>query len=407
MKKVLHTLAVAALAVSLAGCAAGQAGGGSTSDPGASGDEPYRIGVLLGLTGAYAAVSEPQQRALEVIEESVNGAGGINGHEVEFIYLDTESDETKAVNQLRRMALQENVIGVLGPSSSGEGLALKPVVGSLSLPTIAIASNREITEPVEPFMFREFPSNTDAAAAQLAYAKSQGWERVAVISSNNAYGQEGADAVAALAEDEYGLSLVGSEVFAADATDVTAQLGVLADADPDVLLVWAVSPANAIVARNAVDSGFPGVIFQGTGAAATAYIELGGPAAEGTILVGSKILVPEDLEASDPQYDVVIDFVEQWRDAYGTDPNQFASGAWDAALIMLEALEKSEIDPSNLDQARLDLRDSLESNVKDLQGTNAVYDFSAERHGPQGIDGLAVMSVEGGKFRLIAGELGN
>src|SRR5690606_31058399 len=110
MKRVLRTLAAAALAVSLAGCAAGQTpGNGGTSEPGASGgDEKYRIGVLLGLTGAYAAVSEPQQRALEIIEESVNGAGGINGRDIEFIYLDTESDETKAVNQLRRMALQEN-----------------------------------------------------------------------------------------------------------------------------------------------------------------------------------------------------------------------------------------------------------------------------------------------------------
>lgn len=409
MKNVFRALTAVAVALTLAGCSGGQAGaGGDTNDSGgAGGDEPYRIGVLLGLTGAYAAVSEPQQRALEVMEKSVNAAGGVNDRDVEFVYLDTESDETKAVNQLRRLALQENVIGVVGPSSSGEGLALKPVAGSLSLPTIAIASNRQITDPVDPFMFREFPSNTDSVAAQLAYAKSQGWDRVAVISSNNAYGQEGADAVEALAESEYGLTVVGSEVFAPDATDMTAQLNVLASADPDVLLVWAVSPANAIVARNAVDSGFPGTVFQGTGAATTGYIELGGPAAEGTILVGSKILVSEDLESTDPQYDAVTEFVDLWREEYNTEPNQFAGGAWDSMLIMLEAIDQGDIDPSNLDQARADLRDSLENNVTDLNGTIAVYDFDAERHGPEGIAGLAVMGVENGAFRLLAGEIGD
>lgn len=405
MKKVTGAVVAGLLALALAGCAADTGNNNGNGSDGGTGTEPYRIGVLLGLTGAYQAVSEPQQRALELMEDVVNDSGGVNDRPVEFVYIDTESNETTAVNQLRRMALQENVLGVVGPSSSGEGLALKSVAGSLSLPTIAIASNFEISEPVEPFMFRQFPTNGDSVHAQLAYAKSQGWERVAVISSNNAYGQEGADAVAELAEAEYGLTLVGSEVFAPDATDMTAQLSTLAASDPDVLLVWAVSPANAIVAKNAVDSGFPGVVFQGTGAAATAYIELGGAAAEGTLLVGSKVLVADDLATDDPQYETVTDFAQQWRDAYGTEPNQFAGGGWDAMLMMLEALEQGDIDPSNVEQARLDLRDSLENNTNNLQGSIAIYDFNADRHGPEGAAGLAVMSVEDGAFRLIASDV--
>ena len=388
-----------------------QAGGSADSSGTASGSEgsggqasgePCRLGVLLGLTGAYAAVAEPQQQAINLFEEQVNAAGGINGQPLELVVVDTASNESEAVNQLRRLATQEQVIGVVGPSSSGEALALKPIAQSLQLPTVAIAAAQEIVDPVEPFVFKQFPASTDSLRAQLTYAQEQGWNRVAILSSNNAYGQDAASAIGDLV-DEFGLELVAQETFPPDATDMTPQLSSIAGQNPDATLVWSVNPANAIVAENASAIDLPGTLFQAPGAASTQYMELGGDAVEGTLVQGSKILVPDSIEESDPQFEAISSFVDAWGQAYDGQPNQFGAGAWDAMLIAEEALSSGDVDCSgSAEEVRTALQSSLEQSVSELPGTIAVYDFGPDVHGPAGIEGQAVLVVQDGEFALEA-----
>lgn len=385
--------AVAAMGV-FAACSSS---GSSQEGGGAAGDEPYKIGVLLGLTGVYAAVAEPQEKALKLFEKQLNDEGGIDGREVEFVYLDTASDESEAVNQMRKLATQDQVIGVVGPSSSGEALALKPIVASLKVPMVSIASADAIVNPVEPYAFKEFPSSSDALEAQFDYAKQQGMSKVAILSSNNAYGQEPAAAASELAQ-EYGVELVANETFAADATDMTPQLNSLESKDPDAVLVWGVMPSPAIVAQNAKDIGFEPTLFMGTGAASAGYLENPGPV-EGTLVEGAKILAPDDVADDDPQADVIKHFASSWRDEYDSDPSQFAGGAWDAMLLMVEALKTGEVTGGSVAEQRDQLREALEG-LQEVPGTIAVYNFSEDVHGPQGIAGLTTLKISGGKFTL-------
>lgn len=372
-------------------------GGGGLS--GGGDDSTYKIGVLLGLTGPYAAVAEPQEQALELFEKQLNEGDGIDGREVEFVYLDTGGDETEAVNQLRKLATQDEVIGVVGPSSSGEALALKPIAASLEVPLMAIASADAIVDPVEPYVFKEFPSSIDALEAQFDHLEQEGMSTAAILSSNNAYGQE----PAAAAEDlsgEYGIELVANETFAADATDITPQLNTVGEQDPDAVLVWGVMPSPAIVAQNAKDIGFQPDLFMGTGAASALYLE--DPSlVEGTLVEGAKVLAPDDLADDDPQAAAIQDFASAWRDEYGSDPSQFAGGAWDAMLLMVEALKTGEVTGDSVTEQREQLRGALEG-LSEVPGTIAIYSFSDEVHGPEGIDGLATLEVVDGKFTLPA-----
>lgn len=393
--------AVAAAAVATTMLAACSSSPGTTSQAGAAAATtgPYKIGVLLGLTGSYAAVAEPQQKALKLYEKQLNAAGGVNGHKVQFVYLDTGSDESQAVNQMRKLATEDQVIGVVGPSSSGEGAALKPIAASLKLPMIAIASGNTIVNPVEPYAFKEFPASVDALQAQLAYAKKQGMSKVAILSSNNAYGQEPAAAAKDLAA-KYGLQLVANETFAADATDMTPQLTTIGRAQPDATLVWGVMPAPAIIARNAKDIGFKPVLFMGTGAASAAYLKTPGPV-EGTLVEGAKVLAPDAVADSDPQAKVIKDFAKAWRAEYASEPSQFAGGAWDAMLLMVQALKTGTISAADLPGQRDQVRAALED-LQNVPGTIAVYSFSKDVHGPKGITGLATLKISGGKFTLVS-----
>jgi len=400
----------AAAAIALAFLAAACGGGSGSGSPSASGvgggacapDTPYKIAGLLGLTGPYSALGENEQKAAQLFADKTNAEGGINGHPIELVFADTTSSESEAVNQLRRLATQEKVIAVVGPSSSGEGTAVKPISGSLRVPVVVPASSNAMITPVDEarYMFKEFPATSDSLTAQLTYAQKQGFKRVAILAANNGYGQEPVKALPDVIKKFDGLELVASKTFPPDATDVTAQLSAIAGSRPDVTLVWAVNPANAVVARNATDIHYPGVLFNSPGGATPQYIKVAGVAAEGTLVQGSKIAVPNAITKNDPQFEVVSTFVDAWRGKFNSDPNQFAANGWDSMLIVAEALKAGKVSPCDLQRGRDVLRGSLEDNINGFAGINAVYSYSSKQHGPVGISGLAVLGVKGGAFTL-------
>lgn len=388
---------LAATALFASACGGGGGNGSSGGD-----NAPYKIGALLGLTGSYSALGTDEQKALQLYADRVNAKGGINGHKVELVVADTTSSESEAVNQLRKLATQDNVIAVVGPSSSGEGIAVKPISAALKVPVLVPASSKDIVTPSSQakYIFKEFPASDASLQAQLTYAQNQGWKKVAILASNNGYGQEPVAALPGLV-GKYGLDLVASETFPPTATDVTAQLSSIATKNPDVVLVWAVNPANAIVAKSARNINFKPVLFNSPGAASPDYIKVGGDAVNGTLVQGSMVAVPSDIKPDNPQYSAVSDFEKAWKDKYNSEPTQYAANGWDCMLLLQTALEKGKVSPGSVTDTRAKLRDSLENNIKDVSGINAVYTFSATQHGPEGIKGLAVLKVDGGAWKLV------
>lgn len=370
------------------------------AEAGGDGGEPYRIGALLGLTGGYSALGEPQADAVALFEDWINGQGGVNGRDVEIVVVDSTSSESEAVNQIRRLASNEGVVGIIGPSSSGESIAIRSAAAEMAVPTLTLASSRAIVEPVEQFVFKDFPSTDLSLGAQLAQAEEAGFERVAIMGANNAYGTEAVDLLPDMAGD-FGLEVVASETFDPEATDMTAQLTNIRGEDPDIILVWAVEPQTSIVARNAAELGLDDVTFShAPGAASQAFITNGGDAVEGHLVQGMKTLVPDSVEEDDPQVDVIQTFGELYREEYGELPGQFAGNAWDALLILTHALEEADIDPSDLESARVALAESIESNVTNFPGLNGIYNYSQDDHAGQTLRGLAVLRVENGEFVL-------
>lgn len=376
---------------SLAACGGGAASGSDT--------DTYKVGVLLDLTGPYAAVAEPQKRAAELFEEQIDEAGGIDGHEVDFVYLDSKSSETDAVNQFRRFATQENVVAVIGPSASGGAIAIKPIAESMKLPLIAPVSTSVLAEPGSPYSYKNFLAAVDSMTAQLEYLMDEGMTKVAMLSSNNAYGQEPQAEFQSVAEG-LGLEVVADATFAPDATDMTSQLSVIERADPDAVLVWSVAPANAVIAKNAEAMNFEPVLFQGPGAGSFGYLELGGSAVDGTLVQAGKILVPDQIPDDDPQKEAISEYVEAWRGAYDDEPSQYDAGVWDSLLILQRAIEEMSGNPSDVQGIRDAIEASLQTNIVDVPGVGAVYTFTEDVHGPIGSDELAILRVEDGTFQL-------
>ncbi len=67
---------------------AGCTGGNSSGADGKS-EEPFKIGILLPLTGKHAKFGEIEKLSFEMAQEEINTNGGVNGKKIKFLFEDT------------------------------------------------------------------------------------------------------------------------------------------------------------------------------------------------------------------------------------------------------------------------------------------------------------------------------
>ncbi|MGW8209575.1 MAG: ABC transporter substrate-binding protein, partial [Syntrophobacteria bacterium] len=110
--------------------------------------EPYKVGAVFSVTGRASFLGEPEKKTVEMIAEAINNAGGINGHRLEVILYDDESDETKSVLAVKRLIKKDNVPVIIGPSLSGNTMAVIKVANDEQIPLVSCAASNKIVTPV-------------------------------------------------------------------------------------------------------------------------------------------------------------------------------------------------------------------------------------------------------------------
>ena len=110
LKKCLSVAAVAALALTAAGC-----GGGSS----ASGDDnTLLIGISIPLTGDFAEPGKGVEQGYELWADMVNENGGLLGREVKLKILDDKSQAEAVVADYEALIAKDEVDLIFGPYSS-------------------------------------------------------------------------------------------------------------------------------------------------------------------------------------------------------------------------------------------------------------------------------------------------
>lgn len=150
-KRFLGILLTAALTLSLlAGCgnSSGQSGntqspaptGGTetqTPSPTADSGETIKIGILVPLTGAFAALGVDGMEGTKMAFEQIDYQ--IGGKTVELFFEDTAADPDLCIQKTSRLVEREGVDIILGPLSGGEAVALKDYAPQIPDTTIIVA----------------------------------------------------------------------------------------------------------------------------------------------------------------------------------------------------------------------------------------------------------------------------
>lgn len=355
--------------------------------------DPIRIGAIFSSTGPASFLGEPEKNSLEMAAQSINAAGGILGRQVEIIQYDDETEVNKCVLAVEKLARKDGVKAIIGPTTSGNTLAIVRNMTRYGIPLISCASSDKIVTPVNPWVFKVAPSDSFAIERLLDHILTTGAKRVAILTVSDGYGQSGRAGLQALIP-QAGLELVADEVYGPKDTDMTAQLTKIRGLSADAVICWGTNPGPAVVARNHRQLGMTAPLYMSHGVASKKFIELAGDAAEGLILPAGRLIVAKQLEDGHPQKAMLIDYESGYTKHYNAAVSTFGGHAWDAMLLLKAAIEKAGSDDPKA------IRDALEA-ITGMVGTAGIFNFSAQDH--NGLDKTAfeVIRIEGGDWKIV------
>jgi branched-chain amino acid transport system substrate-binding protein len=355
--------------------------------------EPIRIGSFLSVTGPAAFLGDPEQKTLELYVEKLNAAGGVLGRKLELVAYDSAGDAEKARTFAKRLIEQDKVDLIVGGSTTGETMAVVPLIEQAGIPFISLAGAVVIVEPVKKWVFKTPHSDRQACERIFVDMKARGTTRIALISGAGGFDKSMRAQCMQVAK-AHGIEIVADESYGAGDTDMTAQLSKI-KGTPGVqaVLNCGFGQGPAIVTKNYKQLGIAAPLYQSHGVASKGYIQLAGDAAEGVRLPAAALLVAEALPDSDPQKKVVLGYKRDYESRYKSDVSTFGGHAYDGLMIAVEALKKA----GGTDKAKV--RDAIES-VRGFMGTAGAFNYSPTDHVGLDVAGFRMLEIRKGDWTL-------
>ncbi len=361
---------------------------------GAMAADPIKIGSVLSVTGPAAFLGDPELKTLQLYVADINKKGGVLGRQLELVHYDDGSDANKANGFAKRLLDDDKVDVLIGGTTTGSTMSMVPLAEKSATPFISLAGAVVIIEPVKKFVFKT--PHTDRMAAEKVFEdmKKRGLTKVALLSETSGFGQSGKKETEAVA-GKYGITLVANETYGPKDTDISPQLTKIKNtAGVQAVFVFGLGQGPAIVTKNYKQLGITLPLYQSHGVASDEFLKLAGLAAEGVRLPSPAQLIPEKLNAKDPQKPVVTAYGQAYKAAYKTDVSTFGGYAYDGLLLAVDAIKRA----GGTDKAKV--RQALE-NTKGLVGTSGTFNMSATDHMGLSLSAFRMLEVKGGDWALV------
>ena len=354
--------------------------------------EPYRIGAVLEVTGGASFLGEPGRNGIKMLEEQVNGAGGINGHPLELIIYDTVGEPTKTITAVKRLITNDKVLGIIGPFTSGTALAVIPIIEEEKIPNISLGASIKITQPPKRWIFSTPQTDVNGVARIYEQMGKLGINKVAIVTVSNGFGDSGRQQLLDQAVQNK-ITIVADEKFGEKDSDITAQLNRIKGTDAQAIVCWTVGPTEAIVTKNWKHLAMKIPLYQSHGAASKKFLSMAGESAEGIRFPAPKLIVVDKVPDSDPQKAILVKFRNDYEKKYKQEVSKFSGDAYDALQIFTQALRTVGPDSSKI-------RDFNE-NLKGFMSINGTYNFSSTNHSGLGKDDFVMVEVKNMDWSLM------
>ena len=316
----------------LAGCSAGGASNGNT----------VKLGGNFELTGNVAAYGSAMDNAVKL---AVEQKGKLLDKELKYVSYDNKSEKTEVASVAKKL-VSEKVVGVVGPATTGDAQVSIPIMEQAKIPAVFPATTGDgITlkdaknpESVYDYIFRVcFSDNYQGVVGAGFVSQKFPNAKVAILQdSASDYSKGLSEAFEKTYTDaKIGGQIVAKETYQSKDTDFQAVLTSLKSKSFDVLYIPGYYEEVGLIIKQARELGITQPIVGGDGLSSEKLVELAGNKANLT-----NVFYTAHFSAKSTDADVQA-FIKAYKEKYNTTPDSFSALAYDAAQLLMKAIEKA------------------------------------------------------------------
>ncbi|ADG19760.1 Extracellular ligand-binding receptor [Paraburkholderia atlantica] len=310
--------------------------------------EPVFFGVSGPLTGPNAQYGAQWKAGFDLALDEINRDGGIDGHPLQYVFEDSQSDPRQAVAIAQKFVDDKRILIELGDFSSPASMAASPIYQRAGLVQLGFTNSHPDFTKGGDFIWSPSVSQADAQPLLADLAVKQGFRHVAVLFQNTDWGRASKD-VFVKAAAARGAQVIAAEGYQPNDKDFRATLLRVRDTKPDALVLISYYSDGAQIVRQARTSGITLPIVAASSVYSPKFMELGGDAVNGVTTNTS--FFPGDRSPE------VQRFVRDFQAKYHHEPDAFNAFAYDATIIAAYALRTGGLDRRGVRDALAKLHD--------------------------------------------------
>jgi branched-chain amino acid transport system substrate-binding protein len=282
------------------------------------------------------------------------------------------------------LVAQDGVVAVLGEVASSRSMAAAPICQNAGVPMISPSStNPKVTE-IGDYIFRACYIDPFQGEVIAKFAKNTlKLSHVAILRDNKNDYSVGLANYFAEAFEKLGGTIVADQSYSEGDQDFKAQLTAIKAKRPEFIMVPGYYTEVGLIARQARELGITVPLLGGDGWISDQLLEIAQDALNGCYMVSH-------YWEKDPN-PAIQEFVTSYRKRYGATPDALAALAYDAAGMLVSAMERLHTEdpklfqalqgPPNDDQkaARTKLRDLIAA-TRDFPGVTGRISLNEQRN---------------------------
>ncbi len=319
------------------------------------------VGVIASRTGEARTAGASQTLAAAGWSEAERSGGGVFGTDVRVEVADDAGSPARAAELARELA-GDGAWALVCCTTPAATAAVRDVAEELGLLLLALSDPAPLeltTRGTTYWTFGLWPSEADALAAVVADALSEGRGTLALMTTDDAYGDAVSSTLGSLL-GYAGMRLVHEERFAPGAAELRPEALLVATSQPGAVAVWAPGPATAVAVAALRARGYEGLVY-----ARSALVAPGGPTLAAATFADVRFAVPpafvaDELPPSRTCAAEVAGVSERVAQLYGGVADlPAAAGVVDALDLLAAALEQFYVLQIPLDSPLPVLRQAL------------------------------------------------
>jgi branched-chain amino acid transport system substrate-binding protein len=348
-----------------------------------------RIGVNAELTGSKPTVGDSCKKAMELLAEQVNSAGGLKVGDKQYpLKLFVEDNEDKAESAAaaaQKLVSQNNVLAIIGPNASGNAIPAARITEDAGVIMISPWSTNPKTTEGKKFAFRACFLDDFQGQVMAKFARETLKAKTAAVLYDVAseYNKGIAEFFKKFFEADGG-RVVAFTSYTKDDKDFSSQLTLIKAANPEVLFLPNYYNEVPLQAQQARRLGLACPLIGSDSWGSQELLRLGGPDLEGSYF--STHYAP-DIATPKAQK-----FIREYEAKYGKKPDDVAALTYDAGNLLLAAISKA----GSLDRKKV--RDAL-ATIEEFEGGTGLMKF---KNACDPIKSAVILQIREGKFNYFS-----